>query len=171
VTWGVRPINAWAKSPSFTQRPFPASQSRGRSASHARRRTATFTGYRQESPASVRWRVDADKGTKKHFTTERKSAVFLKQAIDSAPRCGICHARVHKNSISIDHIKRREDGGLGNLENAQLAHPSSALAGNDPPVLFKTDPGYPEVKRSCRPVSLLAVEQKKSACLGLGYSF
>ena len=67
--------------------------------------------------------VDADKGTKKPFTTERKSAVFLKEAIDSAPRCGICHARVHKNSISIDHVKRREDGGRGIAENAQLAHP------------------------------------------------
>jgi hypothetical protein len=57
--------------------------------------------------------VDADKGTKKNFTSERKSAVFLRQAIDSAPRCGICKARVHRTSISIDHVKRIADGGIG----------------------------------------------------------
>jgi hypothetical protein len=67
--------------------------------------------------------VDADKGTKKNFTSERKSAVFLRQAIDSAPRCGICKARVHRTSISIDHVKRIADGGLGSTDNAQLSHP------------------------------------------------
>lgn len=30
---------------------------------------------------------------------------------------------IHFNSIFIDHIKRREDGGLGTVDNAQLTHP------------------------------------------------
>ena len=58
------------------------------------------------------------------FTPATKSAVFLRDAL-SAPRerCKICDARMHVNSISIDHIVRKEDGGLGVLDNAQLAHP------------------------------------------------
>jgi len=67
--------------------------------------------------------VDHDKGTKKNFTTERKSAIFLRQAIEGAPRCGICEARVHKGSITIDHIKRISDGGKGSINNGQIAHP------------------------------------------------
>jgi hypothetical protein len=67
--------------------------------------------------------VDWDKGTKKDFTTERKSAVFLRQAIETALRCGICRARVHRRSISIDHIERKQDGGVASVDNGQVAHP------------------------------------------------
>ncbi|MBH8564682.1 HNH endonuclease [Nostoc sp. CENA67] len=35
----------------------------------------------------------------------------------------ICGASLHINSISVDHIKRKVDGGLGTLDNAQLTHP------------------------------------------------
>lgn len=67
--------------------------------------------------------IDVDKGTKTKFPSERKSAVFLKQALDKALRCEICKARVHKNSMNIDHILRREDGGNANVENGQVTHP------------------------------------------------
>lgn len=58
------------------------------------------------------------------FKGSTKSAVFLRDAL-SAPRerCMICGARTHVNSIQIDHIIRKEDGGIGVVNNGQLAHP------------------------------------------------
>jgi hypothetical protein len=67
--------------------------------------------------------VDFDKGVKVAFTSERKSAVFLRQAIDTALRCSICEARIHRNSITIDHRIRIEDGGRAREDNGQVAHP------------------------------------------------
>ena len=67
--------------------------------------------------------VDFDKGTKQDFTTERKSAVFLSEALRTAVRCGICKARLHRNSISLDHITDRKYGGVGSEENGALVHP------------------------------------------------
>lgn len=67
--------------------------------------------------------IDYDKGTKKNFTSERKSAIFLRQAIENALRCGLCRARVHSRSISIDHITRRREQGVGIEDNGQLTHP------------------------------------------------
>jgi hypothetical protein len=57
------------------------------------------------------------------FNTAAKSAAFLRDALKEPLRCGICGGLIHFNSISIDHIKRREDGGLGAVDNAQLSHP------------------------------------------------
>ena len=57
------------------------------------------------------------------FNVGAKSAAFLRDATKDPIRCGICGGLIHFNSISIDHIKRREDGGLGTVENAQLTHP------------------------------------------------
>lgn len=67
--------------------------------------------------------VDWDKGTKKDFTSERKSAIYLRQAIDSAVRCGLCRARVHVRSIGFDHIQRKREGGVGSVDNGQVTHP------------------------------------------------
>lgn len=57
------------------------------------------------------------------FSVESKSAAFIREALTSAPRCAICGARIHRNSVTIDHIVRKADGGGGTLDNAQLAHP------------------------------------------------
>ena len=54
------------------------------------------------------------------FSKETKSAVFLREALNAAPRCSICNGILHQRSIQIDHIVRRQDGGTGNLDNAQL---------------------------------------------------
>lgn len=56
------------------------------------------------------------------FSRETKSAAFIREALSSALRCRICSGYIHKNSISIDHIMRKQDGGTGSLENAQLTH-------------------------------------------------
>ncbi|MGN7503556.1 MAG: GmrSD restriction endonuclease domain-containing protein [Alphaproteobacteria bacterium] len=57
------------------------------------------------------------------FDTNQKSAVFIKDALGSSLKCKICNGYIHKNSITIDHIKRKEDGGLANINNGQIAHP------------------------------------------------
>lgn len=58
-----------------------------------------------------------------NFTTDKKSAVFIKEAIANPIRCKICNGLIHQNSITIDHILRKQDGGLGAVNNGQLAHP------------------------------------------------
>lgn len=61
--------------------------------------------------------------TQKDFSTNKKSSVYIKEAILKAPKCKICNGLIHRNSISIDHIQRKEDGGLASIDNAQLTHP------------------------------------------------
>jgi len=57
------------------------------------------------------------------FSRGTKSKTFIKEAIENALKCKICGGYIHKNSISIDHIYRKEDGGTGTPDNAQLTHP------------------------------------------------
>ena len=57
------------------------------------------------------------------FNTPTKSAAFLREALKDPIRCKICGGLIHFNSISIDHIQRRQDGGLGTINNAQITHP------------------------------------------------
>jgi hypothetical protein len=64
-----------------------------------------------------------DVSTSKDFSTNQKSAVYMKSALQNAPTCKICNGFIHKNSISIDHIQRKQDGGLATLDNGQLTHP------------------------------------------------
>lgn len=59
----------------------------------------------------------------KSFSKNVKSEVFLRNALQGAPKCKICNGLLHQKSISIDHIKRKEDGGTGSSDNAQLTHP------------------------------------------------
>jgi hypothetical protein len=59
----------------------------------------------------------------KDFSTNQKSAIYMRDALQTAPKCRICGGLIHRNSISIDHIKRKQDGGLATLENGQLTHP------------------------------------------------
>ena len=59
----------------------------------------------------------------RNFDTDSKSAVFIAEALQSGIKCKICNGFIHTNSITIDHIYRKEDGGLGNPDNGQLAHP------------------------------------------------
>ena len=56
------------------------------------------------------------------FSSNRKSEVFINQAFLSANKCPICGGLLHLNSISIDHVVRKQDGGVGNAENGQATH-------------------------------------------------
>jgi hypothetical protein len=66
----------------------------------------------------------ADGPTSMDFSSDKKSEVFIREAFSSNAilRCAICNGYLHSNSISIDHIKRKQDGGKGSLENGQVAH-------------------------------------------------
>jgi hypothetical protein len=57
------------------------------------------------------------------FSSEAKSAVFLRDALKDPLRCGICQGLIHSNAISIDHVVRRSEGGKGITDNGQLTHP------------------------------------------------
>lgn len=67
--------------------------------------------------------VEQNEITTNKFSTERKSAVYIKEALANAPKCKICGGYIHRNSISIDHIERKQDGGLGTIDNGQITHP------------------------------------------------
>ncbi|MGG4196530.1 DUF262 domain-containing protein [Paenibacillus jamilae] len=56
------------------------------------------------------------------FSANTKSATFILEALKSALKCKICGGLIHINSISIDHKVRKEDGGIGSYDNAQLSH-------------------------------------------------
>lgn len=65
-----------------------------------------------------------DRQSASDFSSEAKSAAFFRKALEEgAVRCGICGARVHVKSISIDHKTRKQDGGSGHSDNAQVTHP------------------------------------------------
>ncbi len=59
----------------------------------------------------------------KDFDKNQKSEIFLNEALQNPPRCRICNGLMHKNSISIDHIQRKADGGFATLDNGQITHP------------------------------------------------
>jgi len=61
--------------------------------------------------------------TNRDFSTSTKTAAYFATALQGAVRCGICNARVHKNSMHFDHIVKKSDGGHAGLANAQVAHP------------------------------------------------
>jgi hypothetical protein len=68
--------------------------------------------------------VDSPKSTViGDFSSETKSATFIKAALAGAPKCGLCHGYIHTNSITTGHIKDQIDGGTRSEENAQLEHP------------------------------------------------
>ena len=57
------------------------------------------------------------------FSQNTKSSIFIKTALENAIKCNICNGFVHTNSISFDHIKRKQDGGLNTIDNGQVTHP------------------------------------------------
>jgi 5-methylcytosine-specific restriction endonuclease McrA len=66
---------------------------------------------------------ERERTTSGKISKEGKSAVFLRDAINNAPACAICGARIHRKGMSVDHIKPVREGGSGDSDNAQLAHP------------------------------------------------
>ena len=62
-------------------------------------------------------------GKSQNFSTGTKTAAYFATALEGGVRCSICGARIHKNSMHIDHKTAKKDGGHAGLTNAQVAHP------------------------------------------------
>lgn len=67
--------------------------------------------------------IDQSEIKSTNFSQTRKSAVYIKEALNNAPKCSICGGFIHKNSITIDHIDKKSMGGIGSVDNGQIAHP------------------------------------------------
>lgn len=80
-----------------------------------------FSGLAVLRPIKVRTAVDYEH--KREFTRETKVMIRLQEILDKASLCGICGSRLPLKLSSVDHILRKEDGGLGEPRNAQLTHP------------------------------------------------
>ena len=64
--------------------------------------------------------IDALKG----FPDETKSAAFLGTSLKTALRCPICKGYLDSTkAVSYDHMTPKRDGGRGDVDNIQLAHP------------------------------------------------
>lgn len=57
--------------------------------------------------------------TTNKFSKDTKSATYIRDALKNPIMCEECKGLIHKNSITFDHKIRKENGGLGNVDNAQ----------------------------------------------------
>ncbi len=59
-----------------------------------------------------------------NFSRRTKSAAFLRDSVRTAMTCPLCRGLVlAEKSVSYDHVKAKNSGGTGALENIQLTHP------------------------------------------------
>ncbi|MFK4794796.1 DUF262 domain-containing protein [Sphingobium sp. ZW T5_29] len=56
------------------------------------------------------------------FPASVKSAATLAD-LPQVPRCGLCGGLLHRNGKTLDHIKKKADGGSASLANARWVHP------------------------------------------------
>lgn len=64
------------------------------------------------------------KGAGEDFSSDAKSAIYLRQSLESALTCPICKGLIDANkSASYDHIQRKSEGGNGASGNGQITHP------------------------------------------------
>lgn len=59
---------------------------------------------------------------RKTFSKSAQAAALLREILNTRSRCKICGARQAPAAMSKDHIKRVEDGGLGEAGNLQWTH-------------------------------------------------
>ncbi len=71
----------------------------------------------------IREITEDDRKYGRNFSRETSNAIYLREALAKEITCGICHARLHSKSITLDHKERKQDGGLGSPDNGQMAHP------------------------------------------------
>jgi hypothetical protein len=60
---------------------------------------------------------------KRTFSRGTKTAAFFETALPKGPRCGLCGALIHRNSVQFDHIVDRRSYGTADISNAQVTHP------------------------------------------------
>lgn len=71
------------------------------------------------TPAPIR----GDGSGRRDFSASTKSAAFVSELVQSGARCAICGGLLHRNSMTTDHVERKEDGGGSHSGNAQVTHP------------------------------------------------
>jgi hypothetical protein len=57
------------------------------------------------------------------MSTKVRAGLVMRKLLEVAPRCNVCKGFVPSQSISVDHVQRREDGGISVPENTALTHP------------------------------------------------
>lgn len=62
-------------------------------------------------------------GSVNKFSDETKSEIFIRESLENSIKCSICGGLIHQNSVSFDHIVRKEDGGINIADNGQVTHP------------------------------------------------
>jgi len=68
--------------------------------------------------------VGTEKTKSTNFSDDVKSKIFIRDTLKYSMTCPICHGYIDTNkSASYDHIIRKSEGGLGNIENGQITHP------------------------------------------------
>ncbi|KJG58895.1 hypothetical protein UA38_03865 [Photobacterium kishitanii] len=57
------------------------------------------------------------------FSTDVKSQIYIQESLPNSSNCSYCRGVIHQNSISFDHVIRKQDGGKGSVTNGALMHP------------------------------------------------
>ncbi|MEO3387498.1 DUF262 domain-containing protein [Mesorhizobium sp. CAU 1741] len=66
---------------------------------------------------------EAESAKRTGFSRGTKSAAFIDAAVAGAPKCSLCSAVIHRNSMHIDHKQRLRQDGSNEFANAQITHP------------------------------------------------
>lgn len=59
---------------------------------------------------------------KSNFSRGRKQQIKMRTFVSTLPKCPICGGYLDNKSISIDHIRRKADGGTNSIANGQVTH-------------------------------------------------
>ncbi|MEH7578717.1 HNH endonuclease [Priestia megaterium] len=63
-----------------------------------------------------------ENGMKQNFSRGKKQIIKVNALVKGLARCPICDGYLSTFSSSVDHIKRKRDGGTGSISNGQLTH-------------------------------------------------
>ncbi|AVK86834.1 hypothetical protein C3943_26865 [Lysinibacillus sp. B2A1] len=63
-----------------------------------------------------------EQGMKENFSRGKKQIIKVNALVQNIPKCPICNGYLSTVSSSVDHIQRKQDGGLGEINNGQLTH-------------------------------------------------
>jgi hypothetical protein len=56
------------------------------------------------------------------FTEHKKSQAYIRLALPKEQKCSYCKGYIPSQAITVDHRKRKSDGGKGRIGNDQLMH-------------------------------------------------
>lgn len=69
--------------------------------------------------------------TSPRFSSDIKSQIYIQETLPRSSTCAFCKGYIHQNSISFDHIVRKQDGGTGSARNGALMHPYCNTTGKN----------------------------------------